>query len=198
MKSFRFASTLFGAACALSLSGCHGNLPEPPRVTVSAGSTMTVPEKTKLFVVETYSANFGTNGQLFQDRFAALAQSCQVSVEFFRMPSVGDQLTLDPKAELATAQAELTRRLAAFQPDGILEVSTNGWSAPGGLASNPTAAVSYGTFQMSFRLLDGKKRTDQWHGSGSVNVRSGTGGELLAPELVRQLTQMGALPHCPK
>lgn len=197
MKSLRFASTLCGAVCALSLAGCH-SAPEPPRVTLAPYNAAAVPEKTRLFVVETFSANFGNNGQLFRDRFTALAQACQVGLEFFQMPSVGDQLTLDPKAEIATAQAELQRRLAATQPDGILEVNTAGWHAPGGLSSNPTAALTYGSFDIKLRLIDGRKRTEQWHANGNLNVRSGSGGELLAPEVVRQLTIAGALPHCPK
>jgi len=197
MTNSRFASTLLGAVCALSLSACH-SAADLPRITLNANTVAAVPEKKKLFVVGTYSANFGKNGQLFEDSFAEQAKSCQVSVEFFHMPNVGDKLTLDPKAETAAAQAELLRRLAASQPDGILEVNTAGWHAPGGLSSDPNIAMTYGSFDLKLHLLDGKKRIDQWHSDATVNVRSGMGGELLAPKVVQQLAIVGALPHCPK
>lgn len=197
MKRFGHVATLLCAASFLVLAGCR-TTPEPPRVTLHVGTATPVRAEARLFVVTNFSANFGTNGAAFRDSFLALSQSCGVVVDYFALPAVSDQLTLDPDPTLGAARAELQRKLSAFKPDGILEVDSAGWRGAGGLSPNPSAPIDYGTFDIKLRLLDGMKRTEQWRASGSLIVKAGAGGDLLAPEVLHLLATAGALPHCPK
>lgn len=197
MKRLGPVATLLGAASLVVLAGCR-TAPEPARVTLHVGTSMPVQAEARLFVMANFAANFGTNAAAFRDSFLALAHSCGVAVDYFTMPALSDQLTLDPDPNLVAARAELQRRLTAFKPDGILEIDSAGWHGSGGLSANPSAPLSYGTFDLKFRLLDGKTRAEQWHASGSLIVKAGAGGDLLAPDLLHLLTTAGALPHCPK
>jgi len=186
------AKALLCAVALLALAACGA---KGPPVTLGPPSALTAPEKTRLLVVETVSANFGANQRLFESRFHALAESCRVTVDFFVPPPVGGQLTLDPTP--GTAQADFNRHAQSFQPDGILEFQITGWSGMGGLQSDPSAPLVSGSYGFSLRLLEGKKRTEQWRTTGSVSAASDSGGALLAQEIVRAFAHNGAFPRCP-
>ena len=195
MERNEVSATLIGVASLLLLAGCS-TAPPPPPVTLSVTTANPVSAKARLYVVENFSANFGNNERLFRDRIRALAQPCQAAVDFFEMPKASGELSLDP--DIASTQADFNRRIAAFQPDGILEVTTTGWRAQGTLGASPSTQLSFATFTLQARLLDGKQRSQQWRATGTLNVKADSGGELLAAEIIRLLAANGALPHCPK
>lgn len=195
MTRFEFGATLSGVAFLLCLAGCSHPPPQPP-VSLSVTTANPVSAKARLYVVENFSANFGGNEKLFRERLRALVQSCQAAVDFFEMPHASGELSLDP--DIASMQADFNRRIAAFKPDGILEVATTGWHAQGGLGANPSAQLEFATFTLQARLLDGPQRSQQWRATGTLNVKPDSGGELFAAEIIRLLGANGALPHCPK
>jgi len=186
------AKALFCAAALLALSAC---VAKGPPVTLGPPSILTAPEKTRLLVVETVSANFSANQRLFEARFRALADTCHVTVDFYAPPPVGGQLALDPAP--GTAQTDVNHHVQSFQPDGILDFHITSWNGMGGLQSDPNAPLVSGSYSFSLRLLDGKKRTEQWRTIGSVSATSDSGGALLAQEVVRTFARNGAFPHCP-
>jgi hypothetical protein len=190
-------ASLFATAAA-ALTGCASlKTPPPPPIDVINNSLSQAPEKTRLFVIETFPLSFGANGRLFQDGFADLARSCRVGIEFFPIPPEEEKLSLDPGAETVAARAELARRLTAFGPDGILEVRTTGWQAKGDFSQNGKGPQSNATFYITLHLTDGAKRTDLGSASLSLKVKSGTGGELLPAVAEQLLRAAGALRHCP-
>jgi len=197
MVNSRGAKALFCAIALLALSACAAKGPpvtlEPP-LTLGQSGALVVPEKTRLLVAEALSPNFGTNQGLFEARLRQLAQSCQIALDFFSLTPASGALALDPVP--GTPRNDLNQRVQAFQPDGILEFRITGWSGSGALG-DPNVQMTSGAFKFSLRLLDGKKRTEQWRTAGSLRAQYDTGGELLAQEIVRTFAHDGAFPHCP-
>ena len=191
MKITDAVATLLSVACLFAVASCKA---PPPPVVMGPTSSVTLPERNRVLVVETLSANFGTNKTLFDDRFRALATACQVITDVFELPHAGGPLTLDPP--VADQQRELGRRTNAFQPDAILELGVTAWTHTGGLGDN-SAQLTGGTFKLAFRVLDGRKRTVLWQDTGTLQDGSRGGGDALASALVKALTAAGLFRHCP-